>query len=272
MKVLKYILAFIVLFSIVDSSAQSLWKKADEAYNNKEYSRAIELYKESIQKDGSSSTLLYNLGNAYYRSDSLAQAILCYERALRLDPTNRDALINLEFVYNRIPDKQLNKTDVNDIKSTIDKYLSDTTADYDPTYSTTGPDTLALLAIFAFALFIVAAGFYLLNNRVIIKKVAFFGGIAMLIVTIIFVVLAVKMADNLTRKDMIVVTAESSQLSTTPATPSAPSEQVVLLHEGTKLQVVDSISTPKADVKKWYEVKLDGENTAWIPANDVEII
>ena len=54
--------------------------EADSAYLNGNYSTAIELYENLLQK-GESDELYYNLGNAYYKSDELAKAILNYERA-----------------------------------------------------------------------------------------------------------------------------------------------------------------------------------------------
>lgn len=85
--------------------AASLGEQADSAYNKEDYRSAIELYRSSIDNEGQSSDIYYNLANAYYRADKLGMAVVNYERALKLDPTNSDARANLEFVRSRIQDR-----------------------------------------------------------------------------------------------------------------------------------------------------------------------
>ena len=84
-----------------------LAQQADSAYAADNFSLAERLYRESIAAEGTSSTICYNLGNAYYRQGNLGMAIVNYERALKLDPTNKDARINLDFVKGKITDRQI---------------------------------------------------------------------------------------------------------------------------------------------------------------------
>ena len=85
----KYILltGFLLLLPLI-ALASELTDRGDQSYQTEHYSDAIALYLEAMERDGTSSDLYYNLGNAYYRSGQIADAILSYERALRLDPTN----------------------------------------------------------------------------------------------------------------------------------------------------------------------------------------
>jgi hypothetical protein len=76
-----------------------------------------------------------------------------------------------------------------------------------------------------------------------------------------------------TSHDTAIVTATSTQLSTAPSTPTDNSEQAFLLHEGSKVAVLDSVATPMDETaKKWYEVRVDNEHRAWINGDDIEII
>ncbi|MDE5979645.1 MAG: tetratricopeptide repeat protein, partial [Muribaculaceae bacterium] len=88
-------------------SGEVLAQQADSAYSADNFVMAEALYLKALEAGGSSSTLFYNLGNAYYRQGNLGKAIVNYERALKLDPTNADARANLEFVNSKITDKQI---------------------------------------------------------------------------------------------------------------------------------------------------------------------
>jgi fatty acid-binding protein DegV len=67
-----------------------------------------------------------------------------------------------------------------------------------------------------------------------------------------------------------IILPPSSQLSTTPREARTRSEEAVLLHEGTKVEIIDSIAT-SAD-GKWYEVRVGSTERAWIKSGDVERI
>ena len=64
--------------------------QGNKAYDQKHYKKAVEMYERAL-RDGESSQLRYNLGNAYYRLNDRANAVINYERALKLDPSNSDA-------------------------------------------------------------------------------------------------------------------------------------------------------------------------------------
>ena len=77
-------------------SADSLFQKANTAYQNNNFVLAIELY-EKITAEGLQSTALeYNLGNAYFRNDNLGKAILHYERALLQSADDEDILFEVD--------------------------------------------------------------------------------------------------------------------------------------------------------------------------------
>ena len=94
-----------LLCTVTPAGAQSLVSQANEAYRNGDYVRAVELYEQSGEQDGTSAAYFYNLGNAYYKSGLYPRAILNYERALLLDPGNDDVRFNLEMAQARIADK-----------------------------------------------------------------------------------------------------------------------------------------------------------------------
>lgn len=230
---------------------------ADSAYTADNYILAEALYSEAISRFGTSSTLFYNLGNAYYRQGNLGKAIVNYERALKLDPTNADASANLEFVKGKIADRQLDESSI------LDRLWGNLVTGLKA-------DTWAWVSIILFALFLAGALTYLFSSVVIVKKVSFFGGIIVFVVCALSIVISFAAANRATTDRYAVVLPPSAQLSTTPREARNQSEEAFLLHEGTKVEIVDSV-TSNVD-GKWYEVLVGPGKRAWIKATDVERI
>ena len=73
----RYIIGLVaMLFVAMFAQSQTLQKKAENAYLSEKYNRAIELYNLAIEKDGVSTGIYYNLGNAYYKVGDLGHAVL----------------------------------------------------------------------------------------------------------------------------------------------------------------------------------------------------
>lgn len=234
-----------------------LAEQADSAYAADNFSLAEQLYRESITSEGTSSTICYNLGNAYYRQGNLGMAIVNYERALKLDPTNKDARINLEFVKGKITDRQIDSGSfVSNLWENIVMFFK--------------ADTWASLAIILFALFLASALTYLFSSVVLVKKLSFFGGLIIFIVCALAVIISFAAANRVETDRYAIILPPSAQLSTTPREARNQSEEAFLLHEGTKVEIVDSISS-SAD-GKWFEVRVGQNERAWIKAADVERI
>lgn len=257
---MKSIITLLIIGSAVAASASPLTEEADSAYVRDDFARAAELYSTAIATEGTSSTLLYNLGNAQYRLGQLGNAIVSYEQALRLDPTNEDARVNLEFVNSRIADKPI------DSGTFIDNTLNST-------LDMAHPDTWAWLAFASFALLLGCAALYIFSTNVAARKSGFFIGLVLIAVTVVLVIFAFKSARRATAHDSAVVTVPSTILSTSPRAPKDRTEEAILLHEGTKVEIVDSVTTRiDSTAVKWYEVKLDNTNRAWVNSSAVKKI
>ncbi len=80
----------------VISSAQEdkkLIKQGNEAYEKKEYDKAIQDYQQASEKSPANSTAQYNLGNAFYKSKKTDEAVQAYDNAVvnadnKLDKSN----------------------------------------------------------------------------------------------------------------------------------------------------------------------------------------
>ena len=81
------------------------FNEANAAYRQGRYEDAISLYTNTIAAGARSSTVYYNLGNAYFRTGKIGLAVLSFERSLRLDPGNDDARRNVAFVSSLLQDR-----------------------------------------------------------------------------------------------------------------------------------------------------------------------
>jgi hypothetical protein len=95
----------------------------------------------------------------------------------------------------------------------------------------------------------------------------------MLLLCIITNVLASIATDYATGNNEAIVVVPASMLSTSPRTPKDRTEEALLLHEGTKVEVIDSVSTRTDSATiKWYDVRVDNDHRAWIRASDIQRI
>ena len=80
-------------------------QSAANAYNNGDYQQAVQRYRAVLDSGLFSAGVYYNLGNACFKAGELACARLNYERALRLDPRDAAIRTNLEALKSSLPDQ-----------------------------------------------------------------------------------------------------------------------------------------------------------------------
>lgn len=252
----------LVLLSVSGIHAESagLVQSADSAFTAGEFDKSARLYSEAIDSLGASADLYYNLGNAYYRTGKPGQAILAYERALRIDPTHTDARVNLEFVNSRLTDRP-------GARGTLIENIVGSICDH------ARPDTWAWVAFGLFALTLVCVALYCFAGSIAMRKIGFFGGFVLLAITLLGVFVALTAASRATDTTQAVVIKQSTILSTTPSAPRNASQEAMLLHEGAKVQIVDSAAASSDTIAPmWYDVQVDNSHRAWINSADVEKI
>ena len=235
--------------------------QADSAYTTDNFSQAVTLYAEAIRQLGPSANRWYNLGNAYFRDKQVGRAIVCYERALRIDPSNSDIKDNLEFANSRITDRITSgETFLGKNFNAVAAWMS--------------ANSWAVVTLVAFALMLAAVALYFFAETVSLRKVGFFGAGVLLIVSICGIIVTLRASSLASAVDQAIVVSPSVILSTQPREPRDRSEEAFLLHEGAKVTIVDAVKSPRSNgkVEQWYDVKVDGQHRAWIPASAIEVI
>ncbi len=259
---MKKILA-IILASFVGSvamNAMSLAAQADSAYNHEDFVQAVRLYHQAITADGVSPELYYNLGNAYYRIGKMGRAVIYYERALKLDPSFQDARTNLEFVKTKIIDKpEDDSTFLGNVHQGIAAWMS--------------PDAWAWTAFCLFMLVLGCIALYIFSANVNVRKLGFFGGGIAVIIFFYTLIIATQTAQAPYRHNTAVIIVPTANMSTQPGSHTGKNNKIIPVHEGTVVEIVDSMAIPgESSSPMWYDVKINNATRAWVRSADVEKI
>ena len=189
----------------------------------------------------------------------MGKAILNYERALRLNPGNEDARFNLDFVKAKCIDK------IPDNRNFITRLV-------DSVINLFAPNTWAYLSIFTLILIISSIALYMYAKNIQMRKIGFFGGIILTFMWVLMIGFSIVAAINATDKSNAIIMDESTMLSVGPFSPQNHAEEAILLHEGTKVEILDSVqSQNETEGIQWYEIEING-NRAWINSLSVEKI
>ncbi len=252
MRKLTLILGLILVFtaSLMADASDDLFKKANDHYMKEEYSTAIDIYEELTNQGYQSAELFYNLGNAYFKSNLIPSAILNYERALKLAPGDEDINFNLKIANLQTVDK---------IKEMPLPFFVEWWHGIRSLFSSGMWGGLALLAFWLAAAAFIA---FLYTRSQGTKKISFTAASAFIILTIVFFFFGMQTYTEETNRKEAIVFSESSYVKTSP---DEGATDLVILHEGTKLEVLD-------DLGDWRKIRLADGNVGWILKTDIEII
>jgi len=231
--------------------------RANQAYKQELYNEALKLYLQEAEQTGVSSSLYCNIGDTYYRLKDNVHAVLYFERALLLDPSNGDARFNLEFVRGKmqLPDDAGDSWFSNWVDQTVSRLSS---------------NAWAIIAIVTFLLFLAGVAAYLFMDNVIVRKIGFFGGAVLVVVSILANLAAFHVYGKATGGNGAIIMPESVTLSTAPRVPRDKQEEAFQLQQGTRVEIVDSVADKATG--KWLQVSTAGGHKAWLNARDVEVI
>ena len=215
-----------------------------------EYQQAITYY-ETLLKQGGSADLYYNLGNAYYRTENIPQAILNYERALLLSPGDRDIRFNLQIARSKTYDKIVPESEMFFVTW------------YRSLVSMMSVDGWARTALVALGLTIILLLVYLFSDRLWLRKVGFFGGVALLLLFFAGNLFAWQQKQDLLNRKGAIIFAPAVTVKSTPAVNGT---DLFILHEGTKVTITDG------SMKDWKEIRIADGKEGWIETKQIKVI
>lgn len=246
MKKIHYI--FLLLFQI--SLAQNAFDQGNKFYGKENYEAAITSYESIVNSGKQSAELYFNLGNCYYKLHKVAPAIYNYEKALLLSPNDTEIKTNLEFA------KKMAIDDIKVIpKVGFNKLLADFTSKY---YY----DTWAWIAVvFAFLFLLFFVGYYF-SNSTVLKRFFFFGMFLWLVGIALSAASGFYEKSRMDNERPAIVFAETASVKSEP---KITATDAFVLHEGTKVYILESIAN-------WKKVELTDETTGWIEESAIREI
>ena len=247
---MKKIILSILIFSAYILSAynpMSEFNKGVDFYTKEEYSKAAVVFDKLIEEGYKTFEVYYNLGNCYYREDKVALAILNYERAKKLEPNNEDVDLNLKLANLKIVDKYdaLPKLFIFEWYDAVRNLFNSCL-------------WAKILISFVWILSLLVAGLMLFSNYTF-RKYAVLGGIISIIAIVISGFMAYQSNKSENSKEYAIVFSPSVYIKSSPDNNSA---DLFILHEGTKVRILDELSD-------WCEIRIDNGNVGWLQKKNI---
>ena len=224
--------------------------QADSAYARADYETAVKLYGK-LAKQNATSDVCYNLGCAYYRLDDMAHSVLWFERALKLDPSDKDILTNLEMARTKTIDKIIPQHEF--ILFTYFRAMTNWFS----------LRTWTIIALLSFVFVLVLLLLFWASDSIFARKCAFSSAVLLLLVCILSNVCAVQQRNfKQSHTSGIII----SPAVTVKSTPADNGNDLFVLHEGSKVEILDS------SLKEWCEVSIADGKVGWIPKKSFDLI
>lgn len=241
-------IVYIVLLVSQIFFAQNNFDKGNSLYKNGKYEQAIDAYTSELTAKKHSAELYFNLGNCYYKLNKVAPAIYNYEKALVLKPNDSEIANNLKFAQKRTVDE------IKEVpKVGFAKLLRDFTALYHY-------NSWAWISVAFSVLFLVSFLGYYFSALTLHKRLFFAGMFVMLLFLLLSVASAIFEKSHFKNERPAIVFAEMTDVKSEPQNKGA---SVVILHEGTKVFV-------KETVDNWKKIQLTDGSEGWIDSNAIK--
>lgn len=248
MKRLVFTIVLFISFTASSQEVVKLFAEANTFYKEGDYNRAIGLYLGIEEQGFQSDDLFFNLGNSYYKLNKVAPSIYYYEKALKINPRHEDALFNLSFAKRMTIDviEELPKSFLQRFSENVIQKLTF--------------DTWAIIAVTAS--FLASLLFLLYHFSSSSKKKLFFFNTTILSVFIlgISVFFAFSNYDSVQKNRIAIIFAPKTEIKNAP---TDSSDEVFVLHEGTKVLILDELDN-------WKKIKLADGKIGWIKGDDLK--
>ena len=242
-------LLFVMLFISVGLGQDNhqTFENGNTAYNAGQFEKALLLYKKILESGEHSAALYFNMGNCYYRLNNVAESIFFFEKAKQLKPFDEDISINSAFAQNMAIDavELLPISQVTKFKEGLVELFNQ--------------EGWALVLTLLSWLLVIFWGLYLKNKTPLFKRVFFVSTI----LTALFLassvsISVIKSADEAATTYGILFNEKIEVW----AEPNTRAEGLFILHEGTKVQLLDAL-------QEWQKIRIANGSEGWIKDGSV---
>ena len=251
-RMLRYItwIFLIVPFVLLGQNLEANFETGNDHYANGRYQEAIDAYKSILDAGQESAALYYNLANAHYKLNNVAPSVYYYEKAKQLSPADADIQNNAAFAENMKIDA-IDTLPENTVKKTMNKVID--------TFTIDGWAITAVIFIILAVLLCIGYFFAYTAGR---KRLLFITGTIALLLGIMSVVFAYSAFAKASSDNPAIVFIEEVEIKSEP---KLASTTAFTLHEGTKVQVLETVTD-------WSRIQLSDGKVGWIPSSDIKLL
>ncbi|MCD4817840.1 MAG: tetratricopeptide repeat protein [Candidatus Cloacimonetes bacterium] len=250
----KIIITLLIIFAIssifANKQIDNINNDAIKEYQNKDFTKALELFLQIENESIVNADLYYNIGNCYFRQNEIGRAILYFKRSLKFDQDHQQAQKNLDYALAMTKDKQLSETD--DFITSI----------WNKTLKILNLNILAIIVLIIFMLIVIMINFIILRYRNREKTIPVFITTLLIFLFAIFVTFSVVQWKRLHNHNFAVL------LTSNAAGFSGPSDEftrVFTIHEGMIFEI-------DREENEWSLIKLSNGIGGWIRSEYFERI
>ena len=231
-------------------AATDIQAQADLYYKDRDYNNALKSYQELLSAERVSSDILYNIGNCHFKMGQLGKAIVFYERAARLNPDDEDIAFNLKLAGLKTVDR------IETVPPIIYKRW------FQAISGALSVSQWSIVLLVIIWLTFVAWSWYLFSSGIGAKKTSFLLATTLSVLCIVvFLFVNETYSEAHTRQYGVVLSASSYVKSS----PDERGNDQFILHEGTRMEVLDELG-------EWKKIRIANGSVGWLKGADIEII
>ena len=241
---------FMASLSLNAQTPLQLFETGNSQYAQNNFEEAIKNYEKVLDAGYESAAVYYNLANANYKLNRIAPSVYNYEKALTLKPNDKEIKNNLEFAQNMTIDA-ITPLPENTFKRWWNQLLN--------VFSLDG---WAIVTVVCMLLFAVSFIIYYFGKTTALKRGFFTTAFISLGLGLLSLTLAFQARSNENNKQFAIVFSVEAEIKSEP---SMASEEAFVLHEGTKVRVLET----EGD---WQMIRLADGKEGWIPTTDIQLL
>ncbi|WP_035335312.1 tetratricopeptide repeat protein [Dokdonia sp. PRO95] len=246
----NYLVVTVFMLTAIFTTAQTpeqLFEQGNSHYANGQFQEAIDTYGKVLDANQESAAIYYNLANAHFKLNNVAPSIYYYEKAKQLAPADQEIKNNASFAEKMTIDA-ITPLPENTFKTWYNSVLTLLTTD-GWAYAT---------VIFAALCTLLFLGYYFTASSTN-KRALFVSSLVSLVLAICSLLFAYSAFAKISKDNPAIVFAKESQVK---GEPTLSSQEAFLLHEGTKIMVLETVDN-------WKKILLADGRTGWIPTTDI---
>ncbi|WP_452224871.1 tetratricopeptide repeat protein [Lacinutrix chionoecetis] len=241
---------FLFFFGSITAQNEKIFEQANTLYNEGNFAEALNRYEVILNTDKHSAELYFNVANAHYKLNHIAPSVYYYEKALALKPNDKDIKNNLAFANNMRIDA------IDDLPEVgLSKFIKNITNRF-------SFDAWAKIAVALVIIFVALYLLYYFSFSTGKKRFYFVSSIMALLLAFVAISFTFYNYSLAKKNNPAIVFAQESKVKSEP---NLRSDEAFTLHEGTKIQVLDTVNN-------WKKIKLSDGKTGWIQNDDIKLL